>query len=671
MRTVNLILISSFLTACGMTDQTNNSTQAVLEQPNTEAFRPAYHFTPPKSWMNDPNGMVYFQGEYHLFYQHNPHSSVWGPMHWGHAISKDMVHWEHQEIKLYPDEHGTIFSGSAVVDWQNSSGFGSKDNPPLVAMYTYHDEEKAAQGAIDFQTQGLAYSLDKGRTWKKYDNNPVLKNPGIRDFRDPKVNWHEPTQQWTMVLAQDDHIGFYTSKNLKDWQFESNFGEGWGSHAGVWECPDLIKVRVEGTEQYKYVLLVSINPGAPNGGSGTQYFIGDFDGSQFTLDEDYQQQLTSTPAVFPAGLNFSDFKNGLNKWQVTGNAFHVESDPQGNSVLSSFNQSDQATGTVLSQPFTINHDYINFKIAGGKHENSTVMQLLINDEVVKTAKGNNSGNMIERAWDVSNLKAKQGQIKIIDTEQGDWGHVKVADITFSDKAAKAKVEPSIWLDYGTDNYAGVTFSDTQDNRHLFMGWMSNWQYANVVPTTTWRSAMTLPRELKLVETAKGIRVASEPVKELQALLSEPQVKTKLSGKSRYQLDELFNITPGQFKFSFNLKNDKQQAIDIVMSADSGEQTTLRLDPIKGVMTLDRTEAGLSHFEPGFASIQTAPLDEGLEQYDVDVWIDKASIEVFVNKGVSTMTSVVFPTQAYHNVSVNAAQEVTLSEVQLNNIVGKK
>ena len=175
MRTVNLILISSFLTACGMTDQTNNSTQAVLEQPNTEAFRPAYHFTPPKNWMNDPNGMVYFQGEYHLFYQHNPHSSVWGPMHWGHAISKDMVHWEHQEIKLYPDEHGTIFSGSAVVDWQNSSGFGSKDNPPLVAMYTYHDEEKAAQ----FR-EALSTLPEKGLPCSEVDSISLVANANDR-----------------------------------------------------------------------------------------------------------------------------------------------------------------------------------------------------------------------------------------------------------------------------------------------------------------------------------------------------------------------------------------------------------------------------------------------------------------------------------------------------------
>ena len=266
MRAVNLIVISTFLAACSMTNELHKTNVDLVANTATEAFRPAFHFTPPKNWMNDPNGMVYYQGEYHLFYQHNPHDTVWGPMYWGHAISKDMVNWEHQPIKLFPDEHGTIFSGSAVIDWQNTSGLGSKENPPMVAIFTYHNDEKAKEGAIDFQTQGIAYSLDKGRTWTKYEGNPVLKNPGIRDFRDPKVSWDPQTKSWIMVLAQDDHIGFYSSKNLINWQQESTFGAEWGSHAGVWECPDLIRVRVEGTNTYKYVLLVSINPGAPNGG---------------------------------------------------------------------------------------------------------------------------------------------------------------------------------------------------------------------------------------------------------------------------------------------------------------------------------------------------------------------------------------------------------------------
>lgn len=666
MQLIIIILVLSFLTACDAVNQSQNNKQYVKEQLANEAFRPAYHFTPSKNWMNDPNGMVYYQGEYHLFYQYNPYGSVWGPMHWGHAISSDMVEWQHQGVKLYPDQHGTIFSGSAVVDWKNSSGFGTKENPPLVAIYTYHNEEKAKQGLSDIQTQGLAYSIDKGRTWQKYKHNPVLKNSNIRDFRDPKVKWHPTTKQWVMVLAQDDHIGFYTSTNLKDWQFKSTFGAQWGSHGGVWECPDLIRVKIRGTDNYKYVLLVSINPGAPNGGSGTQYFIGDFDGTKFTLDENYQKMLAPTSAVFPQGVEFANFKNGLSKWQVEGNAFHIASDQQGKPILSSFNQSDEATGSALSEAFTIEHDYINLKILGGKHKNRTAIELLINGEVVKSTVGSNSNVMLETAWDVRSFKNKQGVIKVIDSKKGDWGHIKVADITFSDQAARPKIEPAIWLDYGTDNYAGVTFSDAPDNRHLFMGWMSNWQYANFVPTTTWRSAMTLPRELELIKTSQGLRLASQPVKELQKILASTQTKAVLEGKNNYQLDQVFNVAPGQFKLSFTLVN-ANQAIDIILSADSGEQTILSLNPLKGTLVLDRTKSGLIDFEADFASIQTSPLQKNLTDYHVDIWVDKASVEVFVNKGVSTMTSIVFPTQPYHKVSVKALQQFTLKDIQFNNV----
>jgi sucrose-6-phosphate hydrolase SacC (GH32 family) len=237
--------------------------------------------------MNDPNGMVFHNGEYHLFYQHNPDSTVWGPMHWGHAVSKDMIYWEHLPIALYPDSLGTIFSGSAVVDNNNTSGFGTAVNPALVAIYTYHDAEGEKAGRKDYQNQGIAYSLDNGREWITYDQNPVLRSPGIPDFRDPKVMWHEKSQQWIMALAVVDRISFYSSPNLKDWTKESEFGANIGAHGGVWECPDLFELQVEGTQDKKWVLLVSINPGAPNGGSGTQYFIGDFDGKNFTLDEQF------------------------------------------------------------------------------------------------------------------------------------------------------------------------------------------------------------------------------------------------------------------------------------------------------------------------------------------------------------------------------------------------
>ncbi|HAX96136.1 MAG TPA: hypothetical protein DCY35_06410, partial [Prolixibacteraceae bacterium] len=213
----------------------------------TEKYRPQFHFSPEANWMNDPNGMVFYDGEYHLFYQHYPDSTVWGPMHWGHAVSKDLVHWEHMPIALYPDSLGMIFSGSAVVDWKNTSGFGTTGNPPLVSVYTIHNMEQEQAGQNDFQSQGIAYSIDKGRTWEKYEHNPVLPNQGIRDFRDPKVLWHENSQKWIMVLAVQDHIEFYSSPNLKDWTFTGNFGKELGAHGGVWECPDLFQLEVEGS----------------------------------------------------------------------------------------------------------------------------------------------------------------------------------------------------------------------------------------------------------------------------------------------------------------------------------------------------------------------------------------------------------------------------------------
>ncbi|MCP3763768.1 glycoside hydrolase family 32 protein [Domibacillus sp. A3M-37] len=242
-----------------------------------ETFRPICHFSPSKHWINDPNGLVYYKGEYHLFYQYHPHSMVWGPMHWGHAVSTDLCEWEELPVALYPDELGQIFSGSAVVDWHNTSGFQEGEEAVLVAIFTHHGE--------DNEKQSIAYSNDSGRSWMKYEGNPVIPNPGIKDFRDPKVFWHEESSKWIMSLACGDHIQFYGSPNLKEWDYLSSFGETYGGHGGVWECPDLIYLDVEGEELKKWVLIVSLNPGGPNGGSAIQYFTGDFDGTTFVTDQ--------------------------------------------------------------------------------------------------------------------------------------------------------------------------------------------------------------------------------------------------------------------------------------------------------------------------------------------------------------------------------------------------
>lgn len=248
-----------------------------------EPFRPQIHFTPRAHWMNDPNGLVYYNGVYHLFFQYYPGGSNWGPMHWGHATSRDLVHWTHQPIALYPDSLGYIFSGSAVVDKENTSGFGVGGKVPLVAIFTHHDTARERARRVDVENQSIAYSLDEGKTWTKYAGNPVIKNPGVRDFRDPKVMWYAPARRWILTLAAQDRIFFYSSPDLKAWTKESEFGAGVGSHGGVWECPDLFALPYKGDSVW--VLSVNEGWGGPNGGNGNQYFTGRFDGHVFTPDD--------------------------------------------------------------------------------------------------------------------------------------------------------------------------------------------------------------------------------------------------------------------------------------------------------------------------------------------------------------------------------------------------
>ena len=269
----NILCLFLYLCCICCQNQQSGKSQQVMQEPSYhEQHRPQMHFSPPGQWMNDPNGMVYFEGEYHLFYQHYPDSNVWGPMHWGHAVSTNLVNWENLPIALYPDELGYIFSGSAVIDWNNTSGFGKDNHPPMIAIFTHHNMDQEKAGGDRYQVQSIAYSLDKGRTWTKFADNPVISNPGIKDFRDPKVIWHEESARWIMVFAVKDRVHFYTSTNLKEWSFASEFGASDGNHGGVWECPDLFPLKTSEGET-KWILLQSINPGGPNGGSATQYFV--------------------------------------------------------------------------------------------------------------------------------------------------------------------------------------------------------------------------------------------------------------------------------------------------------------------------------------------------------------------------------------------------------------
>ncbi|AYN38612.1 glycoside hydrolase family 32 protein [Streptomyces dangxiongensis] len=273
-------MIAAVTTVCALSAAPLAPQAAAADSPTySETYRPQFHFTPEKNWMNDPNGLVHYKGEYHLFYQYNPNGNSWGDMSWGHAVSKDLVHWKQLPLALSYDDNEMVFSGSAVVDWNNTTGFGTKKNPPMVAIYTSYNR------MTGIQAQSIAHSTDRGRTWTKYQGNPVL-DIGSKEFRDPKVQWYAPTKSWLMTvsLSTEHKVRFYSSKNLKDWKLLSEFGPS-GATGGVWECPDLFPLAVDGDEKkIKWVLVVNINPGGITGGSGAQYFVGDFDGEKFTAE---------------------------------------------------------------------------------------------------------------------------------------------------------------------------------------------------------------------------------------------------------------------------------------------------------------------------------------------------------------------------------------------------
>jgi fructan beta-fructosidase len=473
-----------------------------------EQYRPQFHFTPPSNWMNDPNGMFFYEGEYHLFYQYYPDGNKWGPMHWGHAVSNNMVQWQHLPIALYPDSLGNIFSGSAVVDHYNTSGLGTAGKPPIIAIYTYHNMAGEKAGKNDFQYQGIAYSNDKGRTWKKYEQNPVLPNTtGIRDFRDPKVMWHEATKKWVMTLAVKDHVEFWASSNLINWNYLSSFGKELGAHGGVWECPDLFSIKVKETGRTKYVLLVSINPGGPNGGSATQYFVGDFNGTIFLTDELFLNKVTN-------------------------------------------------------------------------------------------------GN-------------------------------------------------SVWVDYGRDNYAGVTWSNipAADGRRLFLGWMSNWDYAQEVPTSIWRSAMTLPRSLVLHQTKNSYYLASLPIDELKQLRGAAQVFSPVLIQNRLNL-KIPGIPIQQSEWVLELELSNKSTGDVFIELSNSLSQTYRIgfSAKENWYYSNRIHAGNHLFSQKFApAVHTATRVVNNNRMKLHLFIDASSVELFADDGTVCITDLVFPANPFNQI----------------------
>ena len=448
----------------GFTCWKNMQLSDTFDTANREKYRPVYHHTPAWGWMNDPNGMFYKDGVWHLYFQYNPYGSQWENMTWGHSTSTDLIHWTFQGAPIEADVWGTIFSGSAVVDHNNTAGFGKG---AVVAMYTSAGEN---------QTQSIAYSNDNGQTFTKYDGNPVLTS-NTPDYRDPHVFWNEDIKRWNMIMAEGQHMDIYSSADLKEWKLESQFGAEYGNHGGVWECPDLMKMKVRGTDQYKWMLLCNINPGGPFGGSAIQYFVGQFDGHKFTCE--------SAP------------------------------------------------------------------------------------EVTK------------------------------------------------------------WMDYGKDHYATVTFDNAPDGRRVAMAWMSNWQYANQVPTMQYRSANSVPRDLDLYEYQGQTYCGVTPSPELAAARPKKATKT---------LTEACEMV-------VTLKGNAT----ITLANDKGEQVVMTYDEKSRTFAMDRTKSGQKEFSDDFAALTVAPVHGKMSQ--LRLFIDRSSIEAFDADGKMAMTNLVFPTKPYNKVLV--------------------
>lgn len=455
-----------------------------FDMANKESFRPVYHHTPAYGWMNDPNGMFYKDGVYHLYFQYNPYGSVWGNMHWGHSTSTDLMHWKFEGCAIVPDAWGAIFSGSCVVDHENTAGFGKE---AVVAFYT--SAKSTPWG--DIQMQSMAYSLDNGKTFTKYEGNPILTS-SEKDFRDPKVFWYAPGKHWVMILAVGQHMEIYSSVNLKEWKKESEFGAMQGAHGGVWECPDLVEIPVEGTREKKWVLICNLNPGGPFGGSAAQYFVGSFDGKKF-----------------------------------------------------------------------------------------------VNESPTQTK----------------------------------------------------------WMDWGKDNYATVTWNNAPDGRCIALGWMSNWQYANNVPTRQYRSANTLARDLTLYREGQELYLKSTPSSEVKKARGKKVSIPSFKVSEKHEMVNLFEEKHGACEVEIVIQNAGASKIAFCLLNDKGEKVSMYYDLNRKQFVMDRSESGTVDFSKDFPAVTVAPVNVDKE-LTLRLFVDRSSIEAFGEDGKFVMTNLVFPSQPY-------------------------
>jgi len=647
----------------------------------SDAWRPRYHYTPLRNWMNDPNGLVWFDGEYHLHYQYNPFGDQWGHISWGHAVSRDLVSWQELPVAIPATERVMAFSGSIVVDHRNSGGFAppGAHAPALVAFFTGFDP------ATKIQSQHLAYSLDRGRTYTAYAGNPVI-DIGSTEFRDPKVFWHEPTQRWVMlvVAALMQEMWIYTSLDLKSWLKVSTFGPAGSAANNIWEVPELFDLPVDdgdgtGPVRRRWVLAISVNHGALWGGSGVQYFVGDFDGTHFVADT----EETVDALKPPTGELIADFERGALPpgWRIDGSAFgpgpvagalegqlHV-SGHLGRGLMNSFHGGEASTGTLTSPAFTVTRPFISFLIGGGSTY-LTRLEMRVGDQVVHHASGNDSEVLRWKSWDVSAHVGQEAVLRAVDEATGIWGHITLDHVVMGDAPVHQPDMADItsWADHGRDFYAPITFANMPDGRVLWMGWMSNWDYARVLPTRPWRGQQSAPRQLDLVPTPRGLRLRQRVVDEVRAL-AEPDALVHLQG---VRASDARAAVARAATTARQLMARLQFAVAGVveplgLELLKGPAGAVRAgyDPARRSFFVDRTTsapefAGQSERHDGARVLDSA-------QATLEIWLDGSTLELFADGGTVVISDLVYADPAATGVAVFHGPEDPLLSMALHRV----
>lgn len=602
---------------------------SLAAQTRNEPYRPFFHYSPEKNWMNDPNGLVFYNNKYHLFYQYNPSGIQPGNTSWGHAVSTDLVNWEEKPVAI-PVQNGVMaYSGSVVVDWNNTSGFGTNGNPPLVAIYT---------GATSLQDQRIAYSNDEGLTWTNYSQNPVV-TLNNNSFRDPKVFWHGPTSKWIMAVAHPDEkkIYLYSSPDLRNWTYESTF-QYLQNISTLWECPDLFRLPVDNNPgNMKWVLVHTVNPSA-------QYFIGDFDGQRFNW------QNTS-----PSGILIADFENSnYGSWAVIGSAFGTT--PSGTTVAAgylgekfaySFFGGNQSEGKIISPVFTIQKNNIGFLIGGGYHPDHAFIRLVVNGQAVRTSTGLNEDIMKWRNWDVSSFIGHTARIEIVDSATGAWGHINIDHIMQSD----APIDNANYgqVDYGRDFYALQSFSDIPDGRRIWMAWMNNWSYALKIPTSPWKGMMSIPREVKL-ETHNGqLKLVQKPVSELGILRKDT---LSFRNTNLGVINTAINHSVyKQFELKAKIAVANKKGFRLTFKKNGAQYSQYTFDFSRQEIVFNRTSSGALTNDDNFNPLQVAPLVTENGFIDLHLFVDNSSAELFTANGQIVMSNQIFPDQGSNQLEI--------------------